>query len=75
MTTKELIQAEIERLSGEELQELYDLIQEFTHTKRRANKRPILAELKSIVIDAPADFAANHDLYAAGERDAGSNSH
>jgi len=73
MTTKELIQAEIDRVGGEDLQELYDLIRQFIQSKRQAKKQSLMSKLKSISIDAPPDFAINHDLYAVGEKRAESN--
>jgi hypothetical protein len=71
MTTRELIQAEIDNLSGEYAEELYDLIKRFTQSKQRAQKQSLMSKLKSIAIDAPEDFAATHDLYVIGEKHAG----
>jgi len=68
MTVKELIEAEVDTISGEDLQELYDLIRRFTQSKRRMKQRTLMAKLKSVAIDAPEDFAANHDLYIIGEK-------
>jgi hypothetical protein len=68
MSTKELIQAEIDPLSDEELDELYALIKNFTQSKRHAKPRSLMATLRCIQIDAPPDFAANLDLYIRGEK-------
>jgi hypothetical protein len=68
MSTKELIQAEIDPLSDEDLDELYTLIKNFTQSKRLAKPRSLMATLRSIQIDAPPDFAANLDLYLRGEK-------
>ncbi|MEE8302360.1 MAG: hypothetical protein V3S24_07980 [Candidatus Tectomicrobia bacterium] len=68
MTTKELIQAEIETLSEEELDELYAVIKHFAQSKRDAQQQSFMAKLKRIQIDAPEDFAANLDLYVSGEK-------
>jgi hypothetical protein len=68
MTTKELIQAEIERLSEEDLDELYAVIKHFTQSKRHAKPQSFMAKLKRIQIEAPEDFAANLDLYVSGEK-------
>ena len=68
MTTKELIQTEIETLSDEELDELYTVIKQFTQSKRHAKPQSFMAKLKRIQIEAPEDFAANLDLYVSGER-------
>jgi hypothetical protein len=74
MTTKELIVAEIDKLSGAELQELYALIREFTQMKRQSKPQSLMSRLKRIAIDGPADFAANHDAYVTGENRARPNS-
>lgn len=66
MTAKELIQAEIDDLSEEELKEVYRLVKEFTRSK--TNKLSLMARLRNIRIDAPEDFAANFDLYMSGEK-------
>ena len=68
MTTKELIQAEIDTLNDEDLDELYALIKHFTQSKRHAKPRSLLAALRCIQIEAPSDFAANLDLYVRGEK-------
>jgi hypothetical protein len=66
MTTKDMIQAEIDDLSAEDLQALYELIRQFAQARRQAKQQTLMARLKSIAIDAPADLAADHDLYATG---------
>jgi hypothetical protein len=63
MTTKELIVAEMDKLSSAELQELYALIREFTQMKRQAKPQSLMSRLKLIAIDGPEDFAANHDAH------------
>lgn len=68
MTTKELIQAEIDRLSDEELDELYDLIKRFAISKRENGVPTLMEGLRQIQIDAPEDFSANLDLYLSGEK-------
>ena len=62
MSTKELIQAELDILSDEDLEVLYALIKQFIQSKRPAKSRSLLATLRGIQIDAPPDFAANLDL-------------
>jgi hypothetical protein len=62
MTTKQLIQAEIENLSDENLDELYKVVKQFVQTSTQ-RKPSILSKLKQIQIDAPPDFTANLDLY------------
>ena len=68
MTTKEMIQAEIDNLSEEELKQLYDLVKYFARNKSQSNKQSFMARLRNIKIDAPADFAENFDLYLNGEK-------
>jgi hypothetical protein len=68
MTTKELIQAEIDNLSEEELEELYRFVKEFVQSKPQMRESSLMARLRAIRIDAPEDFAANFDLYASGEK-------
>ena len=70
MTLKETIQAEIEKLDEADLEELYKLILEFVEQRRLASKGNLLTNLAQIKIEGPSDFAANHDLYANGVKDA-----
>ncbi len=63
MTTKELVQAEIERVSDEHLDELYQLVKRFAEAKQPAHKPSLMSRLKQIKIEAPEDFAANLDSY------------
>jgi hypothetical protein len=66
MTTKERIYTEIERVGEESLDELYHLIKRFVSSK--AQGPGIMSKLKTVKIEAPADFAANLDLYLSGEK-------
>ena len=68
MTTKELIKAEIDRLSEEDLERLYTIIRDFTRSKSQARGESILEKLQRIQFDGPEDLAANHDLYLSGEK-------
>ncbi len=68
MITKELIKAEIDNLSEEDLDELYNFVQTLARSKTRTGKRGLLTKLQEIQIDAPEDFAANLDLYLSGEK-------
>jgi hypothetical protein len=70
MTTKELIQAEIDRISDEDLDELYSLVKDFTQLKQQSRKQSLMSKLRAIRIDAPEDFSTNFDLYASGEKGA-----
>jgi hypothetical protein len=69
MTTKELIQAEIEHLSERELEELYKLVKNFSQSKQ-SDKQSLMSKLRRIKIDAPEDFSTNFDLYLTGEKSA-----
>ena len=68
MSTKELIQAELDTLSDADLDALYALIKRFIQSKQSAKPRSLMATLRGIQIDAPPDFAANLDLYVSGEK-------
>ena len=68
MSTKELIQAELETLSDADLEALYAVIKHFIQSKRHANPRSLMATLREIQIEAPPDFATNLDLYVSGEK-------
>ncbi|MGI2906326.1 hypothetical protein [Tolypothrix sp. VBCCA 56010] len=68
MNTKEQIQAEIDNLKEEYLDELYILIKDFAQSKQQPKKTSFMSKLKKIKIDAPKDFAANLDLYVGGEK-------
>lgn len=68
MTTKELIQKEINNLSEEELKELYQIVRDFTHSRSQVYKPSFMSRLRNIKIDAPDDFATNFDLYLSGEK-------
>ena len=70
MTTRELIQAEIANVPDEKLEELYRLVQHFT-AAAAPTCGGIMAKLREIRIEAPADFAANLDLYLSGEKNVG----
>ena len=70
MSTKELIHTEIDKISEEDIEELYRLIQGFVQSRTNGNKQSFMSKLKSIQIDAPVDFATNLDLYLSGEKNA-----
>ena len=59
---KELIQAEIDKIPEQELNEVYQLIKDFTD-KKNSQKKGILSQLKQIKIQAPTDFSVNFDKY------------
>ncbi|MFL6216565.1 MAG: hypothetical protein ACJ74J_21960 [Blastocatellia bacterium] len=59
MTTKELIQSEIDRISDEDLDELYSLVKDFTQSKQQGRKQSLMSKLRAIQINAPEDFSTN----------------
>jgi len=66
MVTRELVQAELERLSADELSKVYRYIKQVAYEKpKSAKKKSLMASLSAIEIEAPQDFSANHDLYAS----------
>ena len=67
MTTKELIEAEIEQLAEDQLDELYQVIRALMRSKKPTTST-LMSNLQQVKIDAPADFATNFDLYASGEK-------
>ena len=71
MNTKELITAEIDNLSEEELDEIYNLIKllrAFTERNSAGSRQSALSKLREIKIHGPHDFATNLDLYLNGEK-------
>ena len=68
MVTKDEIHAEVERVRDEYLDELYQLIKNFTRSKGRSKKPSLMSQLQNIKIEAPEDFAENFDLYTSGEK-------
>lgn len=68
MTTKELINTEIEKLSEDELKKVYGVVKSLAESKSGETKLSFMSRLKRIQIEAPEDFAANLDLYVSGEK-------
>lgn len=68
MTTKKLIQAEIERLPEEDLDDLYEIIKKFVQSRPKRDGQTLMSKLRSIHIEGPSDFAADLDLYLSGEK-------
>jgi hypothetical protein len=69
-TTKELLEAELEKLTDEDLAELLTVARGLSDAKAKPRKAEggLLAKLQEISIDAPEDFAASFDLYLSGEK-------
>ena len=68
MTTKELINSEIEKLSEDELKKVYGVVKNLAESKASEQRPGFMSRLKRIQIDAPEDFASNLDLYVSGEK-------
>lgn len=65
MVTKQLLHAEVDRLPEEDLDAVYSFILQVKQTKTKPHSS-LMQKLKQVQIVAPADFSANHDLYASG---------
>lgn len=61
MTTKELLEVEVEKLSEEKLVELLDTARRLAGTKEQVSavKPGLLSKLQRISLEGPEDFAAN----------------
>lgn len=72
MTIKEQITARIESLQENELNELFEIIENFVKSKSGSQvsqeKPSLMSRLRKIEIDAPADFSTNLDQYLNGEK-------
>ncbi|MCL5999270.1 MAG: hypothetical protein M1546_24875 [Chloroflexi bacterium] len=68
MTTKELIQQEINAIDEQYLDDLYRLIKSFAEAKQRYGKPSFMSRLRAIRIDGPEDFSANLDEYLYDDR-------
>ena len=70
MTTRQLVLRAIDQLEETDLQKLYAVIKELVQGKKSAKKPRLLKSLSRIKIDAPSDFAENHDAYLNGQKHA-----
>ena len=66
MTTRQMIENELQQVPDERLDDLYGIVKQFV--ARASPATGILAKLQAIEIEAPSDFAANLDLYVSGEK-------
>ena len=73
IVTKETIKEEVEKVPTERLNELYEVVKDFSQPKKKKSKEEFLASLQKIRINAPPDFAANIDEYLYGGKDFGAN--
>lgn len=68
MTTKELIEIEIQSMDENQLDALYQAAKQITVNRERVSSSSLMSKLKQIKIQAPEDFATNLDHYASGEK-------
>lgn len=70
MTTKEMLQAEIEKLPEAKLGVLLEVARGLADVDepKSPTKPGLMSRLRKIEIDAPEDFAANLDLYVSGAK-------
>ncbi len=73
IVTKEIIKEEVEKVPKERLNELYEVVKDFSRPKKKKSKEEFLADLQKIRINAPPDFASNIDDYLYGGKDFGEN--
>jgi hypothetical protein len=68
MATKELVKAEIETLTDEQINKLYGIIQDLK-TPRKDEEKPksFFEAIRGLEIDAPPDFSARVDEYLYGD--------
>ena len=75
MTTKEAIQAQLDLLNDDELDDLHRLIEQFIRSRRKGDEPGLLEQLMEIKIDGPEDFSRNIDLYLTGKKRVEPNPH
>ena len=71
MVTKEIIKSEIERVPDDRLEELYEVVKNYSATATENNGGSLFSKLKKVSIDGPEDFSENLDLYLTGEKTIG----
>lgn len=65
MSIRQLIDEEISKLEEEQLEELYEIVKNFSRPK---TNNSLFSKLKQVKIEGPVDFSANVDLYLNGEK-------
>ncbi len=68
MSTRELIEVEMQGLDEAQLHELYQVARKLSEAGKNASQPSLMSKLKQVQIKAPEDFATNLDLYASGEK-------
>ena len=67
MTSKGRIKMEIDNVPEERLDDLHQLVKEFSKSKNSGGKGNLMAKLRQIKIQGPRDFSKNIDAYLSGE--------
>ena len=67
MTSKGRIKMEIDNVPEERLDDLHQLLKEFSKSKNSGGKGNLMAKLRQIKIQGPKDFSKNIDAYLSGE--------
>ncbi len=67
MTSKGRIKMEIDNVPEERLDDLHQLLKEFSKSKNSGGKGNLMAKLRQIKIQGPRDFSKNIDAYLSGE--------
>ena len=57
MVTKQIIQKKLEDLTQEELNQVYELIEQLSSAEKPVKKPSLMSKLRKITIDAPEDFS------------------
>lgn len=67
MTSKGRIKMEIDNVPEERLDDLHQLVKEFSKSKNSGGKGNLMAKLRQIKIQGPRDFSKNIDAHLSGE--------
>lgn len=67
MTTREIIEVELQKIDDAYLEELYEIIYRFVQSRQTGKKQTLMRKLQAIQIDGPADLATNLDTYVLSE--------
>jgi hypothetical protein len=71
MTTREMVAAELENLTEDQLAQIRALIQEFKHEEESPVAESFMAKLRRVQkVQAPPDFSTNWEQYLSEEEDA-----
>jgi hypothetical protein len=68
MTTKDMIQAQLEGLDERTLVKLYRMVKEVAEARRAQPKISFMEKLRGVSFEGPPDFSENLDKYLSGEK-------